>query len=1361
MKNYLIALFLLALIAAPLGFSIDFEQDVEPILMANCVGCHAKNDPAAGLQLLSVETILKGGAKHKVVSPGKPDESLMLQVVVGKAEPKMPPKPLLPLEPDDVAIIREWIASLGVSEKVEEENETPASLKDQPKDDAKKNSTQPDTEILDDVFAGRIHPILQSNCLGCHGAENPKAKLDLTSFSSITNGSRKGKVIEPGKPKASVLFQRIAQLDGAKPMPPKPMAPLSDDDIEAVRDWIAAMGKSAPKVEPTSEDVADELLDAPIHNYEHDEIGAVAFHPSEPILAVGKLHRVELYRFDAETKQLNLIHTLAGHSSLVRALRFSPDGQSLAAAGGRPALDGEVIVWDMQTHQQKLKLKGHDDCIYDIEYSPDGATLATCSYDRAIKLWDAKSGEETKTLLDHVDAVYAIAFSPDGSRIASAAGDRTIKIWDAQYGKRIFTLSEPLNAQYAVAFHPDGVHLAAAGADKIIRVWELGETRGKLVESKFSHDGAVLDLFYSHSGETLFSTAEDRLVKAWRGSDFQEQQVWGPQPDWVLSLASDSNESLLAMGCYDGTLRLYDVNSGERLVSLDETPKDIQAEISQKKITEDNSGNSQDVQDGDPFRVRVVKGNGTYLSALSYIETRAFIRGASHTVRLHGKNLDDALVLPDDDDISIRVTNVEVGELADFKRAEFTTAAEIVDTGLPYVLTLEIAIGENAREGVHHMWAQTPLATTNMVTFAVEGSAPVKENEESDSLTSAPWLEPPCIAAGAIGEVGDVDPFRIKAKVGDEYLFDVMAGAIGSGLAASLEIVDEEENVLASGSGRIGYRFERDGDYGVRVQDANLRKGGFYRLHVNEKPLVESVFPLGAQKGATAQFSFAGYNLGEKTVEVKVPETDEDIRNWNPFPFSKPNLALSEFPEVIEVGENRSREKAISIDTPCIVNGRIYDPSREQDEDWYRFEAKQGERLAIAVEAQQLGSTLDSIIDVFDAEGKPIEIAAVRCVAETFLTLSDRDSRSRGMRLDSWTDLTINDYMMVGDEVLQVVKLPDYPDEDVLFAGNARFGWRYGLFGTTPAHHAVFAPAYKVEIHPPGTAFSPNGMPVFRLYARNDDGGAPTYRKDSYLVFDPPKDGAYYVRISDAMQQSGPEFAYRLHVRPPQPDYKIYVDNSRLNVHQGGRYPLSITADRIEGFDAPIEVRVRNLPDGFSATSSVILPGEESCSITLWAIDGAETTAWNDDFVVEARSTIDGEEVVRESHINQLSVVRPADVTITQQPEVIRVRPGESVKCTVKIKRSNGFSGRVPIDVRNLPFGVYVMDTGLNGILVTENETERTYEIYVEPWVAPMERPFFSIASVETSSPLRHWNASNTSVLKIETPLQQAAFNLN
>ena len=53
--------------------------------------------------------------------------------------------------------------------------------------------------------------------------------------------------------------------------------------------------------------------------------------------------------------------------------------------------------------------------------------------------------------------------------------------------------------------------------------------------------------------------------------------------------------------------------------------------------------------------------------------------------------------------------------------------------------------------------------------------------------------------------------------------------------------------------------------------------------------------------------------------------------------------------------------------------------------------------------------------------------------------------------------------------------------------------------------------AYKVEIHPRGSVFAPNGMPGYHIYWQNDDGGPPTYEKDSALTFEPPADGEYLV----------------------------------------------------------------------------------------------------------------------------------------------------------------------------------------------------------------------------------------------------------
>ncbi|MBI1388669.1 MAG: hypothetical protein GC154_09505 [bacterium] len=1388
-------------VLAPAANAVDFAADIQPIFNANCVGCHGEMNPAGGLRLDSEAAAIKGSARHTVLTPGSPGESRLIELVKSKTKPKMPPDPLLPLVDSEIEAIEKWIASLDARAPEKPGAQTESQTRP-PADSAPPAVVDERAAVQDEFFESDVSPILASNCLGCHSGERPAARLDLSRVETIARGAgrgeRKHQVVIWGKPDESRL---IAMVTGDKPhMPPKPMMPLSSENIETLRQWIARTSppqlsgsslenaavtpvesnSAAPEASPAQ----TERKAAPVDSSESLEIASLAFHPQKPLLAVGRLHQVDLYWIDPKTKRLEFVQSLPGHSHLVRALCFSPDGSMLAAAGGQPGVKGEIVLWDAKDWKKLRTIEGHGDCVYGAVFSPDGKTLVTCSYDRLIKTWNPASGEETASLKDHVDAVYGVAMSPDGKRLASVAGDRTVKVWDAVSGKRAYTLSEPLKAQYAVAFTPDGTRLAAAGDDKIIRVWKLGESNGELEESKFSHDGAVLQLFYSKNGDTLFSTAEDRLVKAWNTEDFVERRVWGPFPDWVFAMASDVDETYLACGCYDGSLHLYDRASGELLdsrglkekkiaaaITEPAEPHEKSAEVEPASATSDSTPESAK-DSGDPFRVKVVEGGGTYLSALSGLDPKTFERGKTHTIKIYGKNLQDAVIMTDSKSIEAKVVHVEEKEPPKFTRAEFTTAAEIVDTGRPYELTVELAIDAGAPPGAHALWARTPLATSNGLTYAVEAGEAVAEKEDNDDSSQAQLVSVPALIAGTMNKAGDVDSYRFEAKAGDELVFDVMASALGSGLDSVIDVLSDQGERVASSEdlpprrdARMGVRFDRDGTYVAQIRDANLRGGGFYRLHIDAKPLLTRVFPLGARHGDDAELEIEGYNLdGKTTLTVTAPEDGAQRANWRPYSFSKgspldaPRLAVGDWPEYQENGDNDSIENAMPVQAPCVVNGRIMPAQAgSPDVDWFRFAAKKGETLAIAVEAQQLGSPLDSFIDIRDAGGKQIEIATVRCVAETFLTLSDRDSRSAGIRLDSWTDLRINDYVMIGSEILRVERLPDYPDEDVAFYNNARFGWRYGLFGTTTSHHAVYTPAYKVEIHPPGSSFPPNGLPLTHLYAENDDGGAPVYRKDSYFEFHPPADGDYYVSIRDTMDQGGVDYAYRLHIRPPHPDFTVFIDNSRPNITRGGRFPLRVTIDRMEGFDGEVRARFAKLPEGVHATEVVIPPAEESASLTLWADPGAKSTELGETFPLEARAEIGGETVMKTTSIDLVSVVREADVSIVQTPEVLSVRPGEAVDCTVKIERRHGFSGRVPIDVRNLPLGVYVMDTGLNGILVREDETERTYRIYVEPWVKPMELSFFSIAIVETASPLPHWSASNSSALKILPAAQTTA----
>jgi hypothetical protein len=68
------------------------------------------------------------------------------------------------------------------------------------------------------------------------------------------------------------------------------------------------------------------------------------------------------------------------------------------------------------------------------------------------------------------------------------------------------------------------------------------------------------------------------------------------------------------------------------------------------------------------------------------------------------------------------------------------------------------------------------------------------------------------------------------------------------------------------------------------------------------------------------------------------------------------------------------------------------------------------------------------------------------------------------------------------------------------------------------------------------------------------------------------------------------------------------------------------------------------------------------------------------------------------------------------------------------VDRANGFTGRVPVEVMNLPFRLSVPDVGLNGVLITEDQTSRTFSIVADPQAEAVEQQIVIAGRVETNS---------------------------
>ena len=192
-----------------------------------------------------------------------------------------------------------------------------------------------------------------------------------------------------------------------------------------------------------------------------------------------------------------------------------------------------------------------------------------------------------------------------------------------------------------------------------------------------------------------------------------------------------------------------------------------------------------------------------------------------------------------------------------------------------------------------------------------------------------------------------------------------------------------------------------------------------------------------------------------------------------------------------------------------------------------------------------------------------------------------------------------------------------------------------------------------------------------RRLAFNDDtedkgAGLETHHADSFLMATLPANGKYFIRIGDLQRKAGPEYAYRLRLSAPRPDFDLRVSPSSINASGGATVPVTVTAIRRDGFAGDITLALRGAPAGFTLSGALVPAGQDQVRLTLTVPSAAAGSHLN--VRVEGHAQIQGRTLVRQAI--------PAD-DMMQAFAYHHLVPADELRLTVALRGGTRASSRL------------------------------------------------------------------------------------
>ena len=431
---------------------INYQDNILPIIEANCAKCHNADKKKADLDLTSYQGALKGSGSGAVLLSGNPEGSKLWKALTHAEEPYMPPNRGR-LEEKELQLFKKWISG-GLLENVGGKAVASANagvdLTLSAEAMGKPNGPPPMPEKL--PIEAVIHTPRMNAIVGL--ASSPWAPL----------------IAVAGQKQILLFHSDTSELLGILPFAEgQPVDVRFSNNGQLL---VAAGGRGAKSGRVMVWNVVsgERLITL---GDEYDTILAADVRADQSIIAFGGPSRMVKL---VSTKSGEVKYKIKKHTDWVTAVAFSPNGQLLATADR----NGGISIWDPDNAQELFTLAGHKSAVTSLSWRSDSKLLASSSEDGRIKLWEMQEGKQAKSWTAHDPGVLCVSYSPDG-HLVTCGRDNAVTLWEGN-GNKLRTLASGAELPLRAVLSHDAKHVFASDFSGQLIAWnaEDGKRAGEL-----------------------------------------------------------------------------------------------------------------------------------------------------------------------------------------------------------------------------------------------------------------------------------------------------------------------------------------------------------------------------------------------------------------------------------------------------------------------------------------------------------------------------------------------------------------------------------------------------------------------------------------------------------------------------------------------------------------------------------------------------------------------------------------------------------------------------------------------------------------------------------------------------------------